>query len=72
MQHAVNTTTEDEVFSMWLAYCWATDVFFMDPTRDHISCTEQKQVSRRTRMRMERVLGSQGRRIQLKIVTYCN
>jgi hypothetical protein len=35
----------------------------MDPPRDYISSTEQNQI----RMRMERVLGSQGRSVRLKI-----
>jgi hypothetical protein len=52
---------------MWFAYCWETDVFSMDPPRDYKSSTEQNEVSRITRMRMERVLGSRGRRVQLKI-----
>jgi hypothetical protein len=69
MQRAVNTTTEEEVFSMWIAYihCWATEVSSMGPPRDYISGTEQNQVSGRTRTRTERVLGSQGRRVRLKI-----
>jgi hypothetical protein len=39
MQGAVNTTTEEELFSMWFGYifCWATDVFSMGPSRDCIS-----------------------------------
>jgi hypothetical protein len=54
MQRAVNTPVEEEVFSL-------------DPPRDYICGTEQNPVSRRKRTRMERVLGSQGRRIRLKI-----
>jgi hypothetical protein len=44
MQRAVNTTIEEEVFSMWFAYihCWTTDVFSMGPSRDYISGTEPK------------------------------
>jgi hypothetical protein len=75
MQRAVNTTIEEEVFSMWFAYfhCWATDTFSMGPPRDHISGTEPNETSRRTRTRMERVLGSQERRVRLKIdLSYCN
>jgi hypothetical protein len=54
---------------MWFAYihCWATDVFSVSPPRDYISGTGPNQVSRRTRKRMERALGSQGRRVRLKI-----
>jgi hypothetical protein len=39
MQRAVNTTIEEEVFSMWFAYIdrWATEVFSMGPPRDYIS-----------------------------------
>jgi hypothetical protein len=39
MQFAVNTTIEEEVFSMWFAYihCWAMDVFSLVPPRDCIS-----------------------------------
>jgi hypothetical protein len=39
---ALNTTIEEEVFSMWLAYihCWARDVFSM------VSSTEENQVER--------------------------
>jgi hypothetical protein len=55
------------VFSMWFAYCWATDVFSMDPPRDYISGTELNQIIRRMRTRMERALGSEGRRVRLKI-----
>jgi hypothetical protein len=69
MQRAVNTTIEEEVFSMWFAYihCCETHVFSTGPPRDYISGTEQTQMSRRTRTRMERLLGSEGRRVQLKI-----
>jgi hypothetical protein len=67
MQRAVNTTREEEVFSVWFTYCWATDVFSMGPPRDYISGTEQNQMSRRTRTRMERVLFGQGGRVRLKI-----
>jgi hypothetical protein len=49
---AVNTTVEEEVFSM-------------DPPRDYRSSTEPNQI----RGRMGRVLGSQRRKIRLKI--YC-
>jgi hypothetical protein len=59
MQRAVNATIEEEVFSMWFTYCWSTDVFSINPPRDYISGTEQNQISRRMRTRMERVLGSQ-------------
>jgi hypothetical protein len=40
-------------------------MFYMDPPRDytHISSTKQDQI----RVRMERVLGSQGRRFRLMI-----
>jgi hypothetical protein len=56
----VNITIEEDVFSMWFAYihCWATNVFSMSSSRDYISSTEQNQTSRRTRTRVERVLGS--------------
>jgi hypothetical protein len=39
MQRAVNTTIEEEVFSMWFAYinCWAMDAFSMGPHRDYIN-----------------------------------
>jgi hypothetical protein len=39
MQRAVNTTIEEEVFSLWFAYiyCMAMDVFSMGPPRDYIS-----------------------------------
>jgi hypothetical protein len=37
----------------------------MCPPRDYISSTEQNQI--KTRMRMERVLGSQGKSVRLKI-----
>jgi hypothetical protein len=40
MQYAVNII-EEEVFSVWFAYCRTTDVFCMDPSRDYISDTEQ-------------------------------
>jgi hypothetical protein len=66
MQRALNTI-EEEVFSMLFAYihCWATDVFSMGSALDYVSGTEQNQASPRTRM--ERDLGTQGRRIRLKI-----
>jgi hypothetical protein len=38
-------------------------LFSMDPPRGYISSTEQNQI----RTRMNRVLGSQGRRVRLKI-----
>jgi hypothetical protein len=57
MQRAVNTTIEEEVFSMWFAYIhyWATDVFSMDPPRDYISSpvVNQKSVAERERERGE-------------------
>jgi hypothetical protein len=39
MQHAVNITIEEAVFSMWFAYfhCWATDVSYNGPPRECIS-----------------------------------
>jgi hypothetical protein len=39
MHRAVNTTIEEEVFSMWFTYihCWATDVPSMCPPRGYIS-----------------------------------
>jgi hypothetical protein len=39
MQRGVNTTIEEEVFSMCFAYihCWATDVFSTGLLRDYIS-----------------------------------
>jgi hypothetical protein len=53
MQRAVNTTMEEEVFSMWFAciHCWTTDVFSMDPPRDYISSSvvNQKTVVQRER-----------------------
>jgi hypothetical protein len=72
MQYAVNTTIEELVFSVWFAHihCWSKDVFSMSPPRDYISSPviNQKSVGElRERMRMERVLGSQGRRVRLKI-----
>jgi hypothetical protein len=47
MQRAVNTTTEEEVFSKWVAYihCWATDVLSMGPPRDYISSPVVNQKS---------------------------
>jgi hypothetical protein len=49
MQHTVNTTIEEGVFSMWFAYIhfWAMDVFSMYPPRDYISGTEPKQMRER-------------------------
>jgi hypothetical protein len=66
MQRDVKTTILEELFYMWFAYihCWATDVFSMGPPRDYISSTEWNELSR---TRMGRVLGSQGRRVRLKI-----
>jgi hypothetical protein len=53
MQRAVNTTIEETMFSIWVAYihCWATDVFSMDPPRDYISSlvVNQKSVVERER-----------------------
>jgi hypothetical protein len=40
-------------------------VFSADPPRYYVSSTEENQI--RTRTRMELVLGSQGRRVRLKI-----
>jgi hypothetical protein len=42
MERAVNTTIEEEAFSMWSAYThyWATDVFSMDPHRNYKSGIE--------------------------------
>jgi hypothetical protein len=69
MQRTVNTAIEEEVFSMWLAYNhgWAKDVFSTDPPHDYITGTKQNQMSRTTRTIMEPLLGSQGRRVRLKI-----
>jgi hypothetical protein len=53
IQNGVVNTTVEEV------------MFSMVPPRNYISSTEQNQI----RIRMERVLGSQGRRVRLKI--YC-
>jgi hypothetical protein len=52
MQCAVNTTTEEEVFSMWFAYiqCGATDVFSMDPPQDYKSGKEPNQIRTRERV----------------------
>jgi hypothetical protein len=63
--HATIEPVSREGFSMWFAYihCWAMDMFSVDPSREYISSTEENQV----RTRMERVLGNQGRRVQLKI-----
>jgi hypothetical protein len=47
--------------------CGSHKMFSLIPPRDYISDTEQNQISRRTRMRMERVLGGQGRMVWLKI-----
>jgi hypothetical protein len=46
MQRAVNTTIDEEVFSMWFAYihCWATDVFSVGPPRVYISRREPNQI----------------------------
>jgi hypothetical protein len=53
MQHAVNTTTEEEAFSVWFEYinCWATDVLSMDSPGDYISSpvVNQKPVLGRER-----------------------
>jgi hypothetical protein len=71
MQRAVNTTLGEAVFSIWSAYvhCWATYVFSKGPPRDYISSpvVNQKSVVEREITRMGRVLGSQGRRVPLKI-----
>jgi hypothetical protein len=42
MQRTVNTTTEEEMFSVWFIYihCWAMDVFSMSPPQGYISSTE--------------------------------
>jgi hypothetical protein len=74
MQGAVNTTMEEEVFSMVFAciHFWATDVFSMDPLRDYTSSTGKNQIRKKERTRMVFVLCSQGRRAQLRIVSYCN
>jgi hypothetical protein len=42
MQRAVNTTIEEEVFSVWFPYihCWVTDVFSVGPPRDYVSKSE--------------------------------
>jgi hypothetical protein len=74
MQSAVNTTLEEEVFSVWFAYihCWATDVFSMGLLRDYICGIKLNQIRMRMRTRMERALGSQGRRVRLKIVIDCD
>jgi hypothetical protein len=47
--------------------CCEMDMFSMDPPRDYVSSTEQNQMSRTTRTKMGRVLGSRGRRVHLKI-----
>jgi hypothetical protein len=51
MQRAVNTTIEEEAFSLWFAYIhyWATDVFSMRPPRDYTSSpvVNQKSVEER-------------------------
>jgi hypothetical protein len=64
---------------MWFTYihCWATDVFSKGPLQDYISGTDVNQIRmrdnwERERMRMERVLSSQGRSFRLKIVSFCN
>jgi hypothetical protein len=46
VQRAVNTTIEEEVFSMWFAYihCWAKDVYSMGPPRDYVSGTEPNEI----------------------------
>jgi hypothetical protein len=48
MQRAVNTTIEEEVFSIWFAciHFWAKDVFSMDPPQDYISSTAQNQIKK--------------------------
>jgi hypothetical protein len=43
------------------------DLFSVGPPRYYIRGTEQNQASRRTRMRMEQVLDSQGKSVRLKI-----
>jgi hypothetical protein len=70
MQSAVNTI-EEEVFSMWFSYihCWITDVFSTGPPRDYISGTKPNQ-GRGGGEETQRVLGSQGRRIRVKIDCY--
>jgi hypothetical protein len=47
MQRVVNTTIEEEVFYMWLAYihCWETGVFSVVPPRDYISSPVVNQKS---------------------------
>jgi hypothetical protein len=45
MQRAVNLTMEEEVFSVWFAYCWATDVFSMGPPLEYISSPVVNQKS---------------------------
>jgi hypothetical protein len=72
MQHAVNTTIEEAVFSMWFAYihCWAMDVSSKGPPQDYISSpvlNQKSVVELRIRTIMESLLGSQGRRVQRKI-----
>jgi hypothetical protein len=51
MQHAVNTTIEEAVFSMWFAYIhrWAMDVFSMGLPGDYISSPVVNQKSVRER-----------------------
>jgi hypothetical protein len=65
MQPAVNTTVEEEVIYTWFAYIhyWARDVFCGSASRLHKESSLKTEVSRRTRMRLEQVLGSQGTRV---------
>jgi hypothetical protein len=66
MQRAINTITEEVAFSMWFAYihCWPRDMLSMGPPQDYIS---SPVVNQKARIRMEQVLGSQGKRVRLKI-----
>jgi hypothetical protein len=54
MQRAVNTTIEEEMFSMSFTHihCWAKDKFSMGPSGGYISGTEPNQI-RLKRMRIE-------------------
>jgi hypothetical protein len=72
MRRVVNTTIEKAVFSMWFAYihCGATDVFSMDPPRDHMRGTELNQIRIKKERERENESGASLR--QSFIVSCCN
>jgi hypothetical protein len=46
MQRDVNTTREEEMFSMCFSYihCWETEVFAVGPPRGYVSNTEPNEM----------------------------